>query len=450
MRLSATLFVTLAVSAARGGPSQPCPADVEAPPELGDGAMLGAATAIDGSVAVVGAPLDTGAAWASGAVHVYVRESDGWVHVQRLLAGDGAVGDMLGVSVDVHGDTIIAGAWFDDHAGSNSGAAYVFQGDADSGWTQVATLVMPDAAPEDTFGRTVALGDDFCAVGAPLDDDQGSSSGSICVFDREGDTWTFSEKLTHPTGGPGDQLGLSLTVDGHRLLAGAPWAHEGRGEVHLWERMATWTHTWYMTMASAGAPEDYFGFSVALDGDRMAVGSYRDDTWGEDAGSLWMLTRVFDGWAFEHIAPPDPQPGAQFGVSLALQETRVLVGSRFESIEGVASGHARVLDIDSGGWTPLRVSGLEADAEYGWSVAFDDDHALVGALYQPPDGAVYAWTGLVDDCGCIGDLDGDHVVGVNDVLEVLAAWGGPGGDVNDDGTTDVDDVLAIIAAWGPC
>ncbi len=52
---------------------------------------------------------------------------------------------------------------------------------------------------------------------------------------------------------------------------------------------------------------------------------------------------------------------------------------------------------------------------------------------------------------CPGDVSGDGMVGVDDMLRVLAFWGGAeGGDANGDGVTDVEDILLVISAWGDC
>jgi hypothetical protein len=58
--------------------------------------------------------------------------------------------------------------------------------------------------------------------------------------------------------------------------------------------------------------------------------------------------------------------------------------------------------------------------------------------------------GVPDVCECLGDLDGDGLVGVDDLLAVVAGWGGPDGDVDGNGTTDADDLLALLARWGGC
>ena len=49
--------------------------------------------------------------------------------------------------------------------------------------------------------------------------------------------------------------------------------------------------------------------------------------------------------------------------------------------------------------------------------------------------------GIPDICECSADLSGDGVVGVDDLLLVIAGWGNP---------YDVDDLLDVIQAWGPC
>ena len=65
---------------------------------------------------------------------------------------------------------------------------------------------------------------------------------------------------------------------------------------------------------------------------------------------------------------------------------------------------------------------------------------------------------LSDECsGCIADLTNDGEVGLEDIIEALAAWGGcPGGepgcygDINLDGNVDISDLLSVLDVWGPC
>ena len=52
---------------------------------------------------------------------------------------------------------------------------------------------------------------------------------------------------------------------------------------------------------------------------------------------------------------------------------------------------------------------------------------------------------------CPEDTNGDAVIDVTDVLNVIGNWGGSGlGDVDGSCIVDVSDLLAIVGAWGPC
>lgn len=69
------------------------------------------------------------------------------------------------------------------------------------------------------------------------------------------------------------------------------------------------------------------------------------------------------------------------------------------------------------------------------------------------DWRVYVLTPLSD---CPEDVNGDEVVDIDDLFEVLGHWGDPVPgtiwvwDVNNDCTVDFNDVTAVLNAWGPC
>jgi hypothetical protein len=53
----------------------------------------------------------------------------------------------------------------------------------------------------------------------------------------------------------------------------------------------------------------------------------------------------------------------------------------------------------------------------------------------------------------VWDLDGSGDVGIVDMLDLLAVWGGnPGGppDFDGDGSVGIADFLELLANWGPC
>jgi ketosteroid isomerase-like protein len=151
--------------------------------------------AVSGDRALIGAGLDDESGTSAGAVYVFERQADGsWAQATKLTADDAAAGDEFGRSVALSGSRVLVGAVKNDGANEDAGAAYVFERQADGSWTQVATLTAADAAESDWFGNAVALQDGRALVGAFFDD---VDTGAAYVFDRQADgSWAQTAKLT--------------------------------------------------------------------------------------------------------------------------------------------------------------------------------------------------------------------------------------------------------------
>ena len=111
---------------------------------------------------------------------------------------------------------------------------------------------------------------------------------------------------------------------------------------------------------------------------------------------------------------------------------------------------------------PVQLAQGNAGTEGRWGDYFDIavdplDNAtfwIIGEYVQEfPDGnkGWQTWVGTIE-VSCPGDITGDNVVDVNDVLSVLAGFNesDSDSDVNGDGVTNVNDVLIVIASWGNC
>ena len=97
----------------------------------------------------------------------------------KITAPDGAASDYFGNSVAISDTKIVVGAYLDDDRGSDSGSAYIFKTDG----TYVTKITAPDGAAYDYFGNSVAISDTKIVVGARYDDDRGSDSGSAYIYD---------------------------------------------------------------------------------------------------------------------------------------------------------------------------------------------------------------------------------------------------------------------------
>ena len=143
----------------------------------------GSRVALSGDLAVVGHPEDDDAGVDAGAVYVFERIGGTWVEVAKLFASDASAGDALGISVDVQGEVLVAGASLHDGSGAQSGAAVVFER-SDGVWTEIGLLSAPDAQAYDYQGQACAIEGDEVVLGAWGDDREGSAVGATYRFDR--------------------------------------------------------------------------------------------------------------------------------------------------------------------------------------------------------------------------------------------------------------------------
>ena len=175
---------------------------------------------ISGDYAIVGADCDDDHGSKSGAAYIFKRELDSWTQLTKLTPNDGSKYDRFGYDVAISDHYAVIGAFEDDSKGSKSGSAYVYE-NIDGIWQQVAKLIPSDGTREDFFGWSVAISGKNIIVGAYGDDDSGSLSGSAYIFQRIQETWTEMKKITASDGNSNDYFAYSVAISGHYALIGA-------------------------------------------------------------------------------------------------------------------------------------------------------------------------------------------------------------------------------------
>jgi hypothetical protein len=252
----------------------------------------------------------------TGAVYIFGYQAGGWVAGSRILANDPEGNGYFGSAVSLAGDAILVGVpWGRNPANVETGSAYIFRRSG-SVWSQEAKLLPSAGASGDRFGACVSLSADRALVGAPTP--SGANSGSAYVFSRSGAVWTEEARLSVPGLPTTAQFGLSVSLDGNRALIGSPYGG-GPGSAHLFERVeGSWMLLQALAMPSSLAG-DWFGKSVALDGDTLVVGA-------PGARSTHVFER--QGGVWSHTARlTDPLAGSRFGWSVDVDGTCVLAGS---------------------------------------------------------------------------------------------------------------------------
>ncbi len=397
-------------------------ASTDDPVVWGDG--FGISVAVDGNTAVVGAYKDDDAGADSGSAHVFTRSSSiaPWNWAAKLTADDAAANDEFGISVAVHGDTIVVGAHQND---SNKGAAYVFTwNSSNSKWEQKAKLTASDAAANDEFGISVAVHGETVVVGAHQNDadDQDNNEGAAYVFTKPGSGgWadaTETAKLTASDAAANDEFGISVAVHGETVVVGAHQNdaddqdnNEGAAYVFTKPGSGGWvnaTETAKLT-AFGAAESDEFGISVTVHGDTVVVGAHKYDvgvgTEKANAGAAYVFIKPTGGpWAdgteTAKLIASDAMRGDEFGIAVAVDdnEDTIVVGAYLDDDNGDNAGSAYVFTQDSNGWsqkTKLTGPSRGKGDWLGYSVAVAGDTVLAGAyesnISGPDSGAVYLW-----------------------------------------------------------
>lgn len=347
---------------------------------------FGSSVAIEGSTIVVGAPGDdTDDGVNAGSAVVYVRSDTQWA-VQTILEPlDAADGDGFGGTVSLNGDILVIGANGDDTvAGANAGSAYVYRHTGEV-WEEEAKLNPLDPATNDEFGISVAVHGETIVVGAPRDDVPGSDSGSIYVFARNAGSWGQAAKLKANDAASGDQFGYSVAFDGQSIAVGAllddTSAGANAGSVYVFIKPgASWVQLVKLE-AWDGQAENRFGYAVAIDGGNLLVGAFRGDSaGGVDSGSAYVFVRSGSVWSLQSkLAASDGATQHFFGSAVALDGARAVIGARFG--EGTA-GAAYVFEQSGVVWNEsqkLTAGRVIAGENFGAAIALEGDLALIGA-----------------------------------------------------------------------
>jgi FG-GAP repeat len=356
-------------------------------------ALLGFSVAVDGNTLVLGDPADANG---TGAVYVYTRSGDNWTNTAKLTASDGTSGDVLGISVAINGDTIVAGAT--GHAvgaTASQGAVYTFARTGAPARTQTAELTATDGATNDRLGTAVATDGDTIVAGAPGSAVGGDANrGSVYTFARSGaPSRTQTAKLSALDGAAGDHLGSAVAIDGDAIVAGAPdsavGGDAGRGSVYTFTRSgaAARTESAKLTTSTGGANQ-VLGTSVAIGGETIVAGAPGDAVRGNAAqGAIYTFTSAGAAARSEtaRLTSTNGAANEQLGAAVAISGNTIVAGAPDHTVTGNLKQGAAYTFASTGSAQRNELAILSdpvgaTHALLGISVAIDSDTILAGAV----------------------------------------------------------------------
>ena len=346
--------------------------------------QFGISVSISGDVALVGAYLNDDMGTDSGSAYVYRYDGTNWVEEQKLLASDAAADDRFGSSVSISEGVVLVGAPENDDAGTDSGSAYVYRYDGTI-WVEEQKLLASDAAADDRFGESVSISEGVVLVGAYLNDDMGTDSGSAYVFHYDGTIWVEEQKLLASDAAAANSFGSSVSISGNVVLVGAPEnddAGTDSGSAYVFHKEGTWVEK-AKPVASDAATQDIFGYSVSISGNVALVGAPENDDPGSLSGSAYVYRNNGTSWLEEQkLVASDAAAYDFFGWSVSISGDVALVGAPENDDAGTDSGSAYVYRYDGTAWVEeTKLTAIDAAAYdfFGWSVSISGDVALVGA-----------------------------------------------------------------------
>jgi hypothetical protein len=366
--------------------------------------FFGYSVSIEGDMLIVGAHGDDDNGSGSGSAYIFNRNQggvDNWGEAKKITASDGTANDSFGTSVAISGPTVVVGAVGYDVFGS----AYIFarnQGGTDN-WGHVTTLTASDGAWGDRFGISVAISGETVVVGADREDDNGTESGAAYIFHRNqggANNWGQVTKISANDGAAGNYFGYRVAIRSLWLVVGAygradSGAHSGAA--YIFYRHQGGNNNWgqYTKItASDGKADDYFGYSVSIDGDTAVVGAYKVDDNGDDSGAAYIFDRNQVGGNWEQTIKIIPEEsGDRFGWSVSVSGDTAVVGAPGKKDNGANSGTAYIFYRNLGGgdyWgedRKITASDGAAGDYFGYSVSLDGDTLIVGAYGDDDNGS---------------------------------------------------------------
>jgi hypothetical protein len=352
---------------------------------------FGSTVAMAGDAVLVGAPQDTVPNGEdAGSAYLFARTAEGWRQQAKLTADDPGTRDYFGAAVAVAGDTALIGAPQDDAPNEgDAGAVYVF-GRSDDAWAQRQRLAADDGRTRDSFGAAVAMAGDTAVVGAPRDDVGGrEDAGSAYVFERSADGWGQVAKLTADDGWTRDQFGSVVAVEGDRTLIGAPGdtvqSGDEAGSAYVFERTdEVWREEAKLTADDPRA-RDSFGSAVAMAGDTVLIGAPGDDVPNqEDAGAAYLFGPSGNLWIQQaRLTADDASPRDAFGSAVTLTDAAAVIGAPGDDAsnwEDAGSAYVFARSGDSPGQqAKLVADDPGSEDRVGAAVTARDGVAAVGA-----------------------------------------------------------------------
>lgn len=364
-----------------------------------DGSQFGVSVAAENNTLLVGAwRHDVASTLEGGAAYIFHYDGSLWNEVQQLVSSDNGPYDLFGFSCDLSGNFLIIGSHGDDNTspgtgasnGPNIGSAFIFEFDGAS-WIESQKLMASDADEDDNYGYSVAISGNMAVVGSRFS----NNIGAAYVYDYNGIQWNEMTKLVASDVAVSDEFGIPVAMEGNVIIVGAYRDDDNgtnSGSAYIFEfDGANWNETQKLT-ASDGAIEDGFGGHLSISGNVFAVSAYQDDDNGVNSGSVYVFSNNGSTWMqTQKLIASDGVSEDRFGNVFILNNT-IAIGAPGSTTDPRA---AYIFEFDGASWNEtqkLTASIGNPLYDFGRDITMTGNNILVGSPgYSGKTGAVYSY-----------------------------------------------------------
>ena len=345
---------------------------------------FGSAVAVSESHVLVGAVRGDEGATDAGVAYLYKRDGIRAQFVTTLKAVDPVAGDNFGAAVAIDGKWALVGA-----PDKGRGVVYAYYNRSGDEWLLAARLEDQTAQFGDGYGTSVAVDGNYMAVGIPEDGRTTPGAGRVQIFrwDESQARIVTENVLRHNDRAPGDAFGSSVAISGSSVVVGAPGRvvaeQQGAGAAYVFENLHLYPVQVAEITATSPTGRRNFGTGVGMYGDQVIAG-------GGGVAEIHERNPVTGIWE-RRAALTSPNPlGNYFGRSVDISATHAVVGSGFEDFGAFASGGLFVYSRNpAGDWQEVDQVVHADPAAFdalGFRVALHDDLVLAGANTRDVEG----------------------------------------------------------------
>lgn len=286
----------------------------------------------DGTWAAIGAELrDDNSLTNSGCVYIYKRKGQTWIKSSTLYANPQTANTVFGwsVALDSTGTHLLVGEVSENTTQNLSGAVHYYTRVGET-WTHRQKFKLPTPAAENFFGGSIALNavGDYAVIGAFNHDAKGTQPGAVFIFKRTGSTWTYQSQMVSPIGETNTYYGISAEMNssGSILAVGAMGPDSSglyKGAVYLYDRNGeVWTYKEKILPPNPDFDSQFGGgLSFNKDGTLLLIGSEGNRGYGLNTGAVYIYRKEGSAWVMKDtLRVPNSKVSDYFGRGIALTD----------------------------------------------------------------------------------------------------------------------------------